>query len=318
MKINFNTPIFLRPAPIDACIVYLSFFLLCRLILACAPTPGGGEAQEIILLQSTFPDGEPAAEQEARPDSVLHGRSRYFYRGGQLRILAHYGNGFREGPSETYYPDGQIESRHQYRQGIPDGAYQWFYPEGGLRQEGTFREQQVNGWVKNYFPSGALRSTFYYKDGHHHGEGFEYFPNRRLRNYFGYVAGRRRFTVQFEEDGQTREINGDPLLELKADPSALFQDNALAVSIFTALPPEWTGRIEIRYRTSYGQAAQEIPLAPAERLYRYRLPIARQKAGELKVRATITNPKTGKSHHGRWHSVRADTQGSIELSYSVL
>ena len=97
-----------------------------------------------------------------RPDTVLQGPYRRYYRGGSLEELGHFAAGQADSTWTRYYPAGAgqvptVARRLPMRAGQPDGAFVVFHHNGRVAQRGAFRRGQLVDSLMTNKPAGQPR-----------------------------------------------------------------------------------------------------------------------------------------------------------------
>ena len=75
---------------------------------------------------------------EIEKQKPFTGKSREYYKSGQLQEEGTFKNGILEGPYKKYYTNGKLYSKVTYKNNKLDGLLKRYYMEGQLWEEETY------------------------------------------------------------------------------------------------------------------------------------------------------------------------------------
>ncbi len=215
--------------------------------------PVSADYQSLITHKKYYPNGQLSQYLSMRADNTLEGESIYYYDTGKRYQSISYKNGRKHGPSKIYYPNGNLHSEINYVNGLPDGPFAWYYKNGEVDKKGVYEKGLLEDQLQYYHANGVLKSEVLYRQGKAYG-GAAVYDTSGLRKswYYHNLDGEKAFIAYFDEDGKLTNHSGAlvPIVNLEKD--KLSWDNILSVQIRVAVPPGFTGEVQVR--TAFGKS----------------------------------------------------------------
>lgn len=126
---------------------------------------GSNNAKDSVqIIREYYPNKKLKAEISVK-DTVRHGLSKTYSKGGLLVSEVMYKNGKRDGKSVNYYPEGGIHTIIFYKDDEKIGESKWFYPSGKVFRVTSYKDGKPDGIQKMYFESGALQAEIPLSNG---------------------------------------------------------------------------------------------------------------------------------------------------------
>ncbi len=105
------------------------------------------------VVQTTFPNGKPAAQETYR-NGLLEGERVFYYSSGHVYRRCRFVADEFEGPLVTYYPSGKLLEEENYRCGELEGVCRYYRPDGTLERTATYRCGVQTGPTTTYDAQG--------------------------------------------------------------------------------------------------------------------------------------------------------------------
>lgn len=87
-----------------------------------------------------------------------HGRSRGWYRNGQIEVVEHFVNGVAHGPRTRWFENGRKRSEARIEGGQIVGTFVQWHNNGRKAAEATLVDGKPDGVCRGWHPSGAPKS----------------------------------------------------------------------------------------------------------------------------------------------------------------
>jgi antitoxin component YwqK of YwqJK toxin-antitoxin module len=103
-----------------------------------------------------YPDGSLYMEIEVKNDSIPHGLSKEYFKGGQIFQEIHYVDGKRDGAFTRYYENGTLSMECTYAGGKRHGIEKKYRKDGSVAYEAPYYFDQPMIGLKEYYTDGTL------------------------------------------------------------------------------------------------------------------------------------------------------------------
>jgi len=103
-------------------------------------------------------------------DGKLNGKSKYWYKNGQLEQIVNYKNGVVSGLYRAYWENGSIKQESNWINGIQSGKTEFWYSNGKKEQEYIVKNGVKIGEALFYFENGKLKSCGVFINDQKNGE----------------------------------------------------------------------------------------------------------------------------------------------------
>jgi uncharacterized protein len=147
---------------------------------------------------------------------LRHGKWKYIFASGQLKIESDYNKGEQEGLNKTYTKYGTLASVSHYRRDTLQGRNDVFDTRS-LRKTYSYRNGELNGPYKTFYSDGKLESKGFYVDGDLYDKRRTYSQNGKLlfeeNCYDGFITSTDVYNYKGEKEktisysGPSQNIN---------------------------------------------------------------------------------------------------------------
>ena len=93
---------------------------------------------------------------------VTEGEEKTYYPGGELKTVANYEQGSKQGEFTEYYPDGVVRAKVAYENDKKNGQATTYYQSGKIESKCSYDEGSLEGAMEFYYESGQLWKEAHY------------------------------------------------------------------------------------------------------------------------------------------------------------
>ena len=93
------------------------------------------------------------------------GWAKLMYDNGQIKWLAQWKDGKRDGLATSWDENGQKEREGNWKEDIEDGLFSWYEDNGEKRLEKIYKDGKVDGLATSWYENGQKKRESSWKDG---------------------------------------------------------------------------------------------------------------------------------------------------------